>query len=72
MATFIWFLDCGSGCVTKVKLSEKNNEELNKFLNEECGDMSDWLYDHEQEFGVNMNSSSWMITESDTVYEVDF
>ena len=69
---YIWFLDCGSGCVTKVKLSEKMNEELDKFLNEECGDMSDWLSHYEDEFGVNLNSSSWMLTEDDTIYEVDF
>ena len=70
--TYIWFLDCGNACVTKVTLSEERAEELNKFLNEDGGDMGDWLSEHEDEFGINLNSSSWMMTENDTIYEVDF
>lgn len=70
--TYIWFLDCGSGCVTKVRLSEERNMELNHFLNEENGDVYDWLSKYEDEFGVCLKSSSWMLADSDTIYDVDF
>lgn len=68
----IWFLDCGNSCVTKVNLSAEREQELDNYLNEEGGDMYDWLSLHEDEFGVNLNTSSWMIAESDKVFEVDF
>lgn len=69
--TYIWFLDCCNACVTKVKLSKERDEELNTFL-ESGGDMYDWISKYEDDFGINLNSSSWMITEDDNVYDVDF
>ena len=70
--TYIWFLDCGSASVTKVKLSDERNEELDNWLNELNGDVSDWLSKYEDKWGINLNTCSWMISESDEVYEVDF
>lgn len=68
----IWFLDCSNSCVTKVNLSKKMEEELDKYLNDECGDMEDWLSRYEDDFGVNLSHCSWMAAEDDRVYEVDF
>lgn len=69
--SYIWFLDCGSASVTKVKLSEAMDKELDDWLNNLDGDVSDWLSHYEEELGVNINSSSWMITNDDTIHEVD-
>ena len=63
----IWFLDCGNGCVTRVKLSAERQREM-----ENTEDMLDFLSKYEEEFGINVNSSSWMVSENEDVYEVDF
>lgn len=68
----IWLLDCSNGCTTKVNLSKEREEELNRYLDEEDGDMEDYIYLHEDDFGVNAKSSSFMITDNDELYEVDF
>lgn len=69
--TYIWILDCSNACVTKVKLSEEREQELETFLDND-GDMESYLHDHEDEFGVSLSNSSWMVTKNDEVYEVDF
>ena len=68
----IWILDCSNGCVTKVKLSAEREQELNEMLDTNVLDMSDFISIHEEEFGVCAQSSVWMSTESDKVYEVEF
>ena len=63
----IWFLDCGSGCVTRVKLSAEREREM-----EDTEDMLDFIQKYEEEFGVDSNSASWMVSENEEVYDVDF
>lgn len=67
----IWILDCSNGCTTKVNLSKEREEEMNRFF-ENGGDSWDYISQHEEEFGINANSSSYMITENDNIYEVNF
>lgn len=68
----IWLLDCSNGCVTKVKLSKEKEEEMNRYLDEEKGDMWDYLSMHEDDFGFKANSTSFMTTDNENVYEVEF
>lgn len=62
---YIWILDCCSGCVTKVTLSAEKEEELNRFLDEENGDMESFLSNN----GNDVSNSSWMVSSDDTIYE---
>ena len=68
---YIWFLDCGNATVTKVHLSQEKEDELNEMLDNETGDVEDFISKYEDDFGISLNSSSWMISESDKVYEVE-
>jgi hypothetical protein len=68
----IWILDCSNGCTTKVKLSAEREEEMNRFFDEENGDAWDYIQSHADDFGINANSSSFMISDNDNVYEIDF
>ena len=65
----IWILDCCSGCITKVTLSEEKEEELNRFLDEENGDMESFLSKYSDQLGISVSNSSWMITNQDYVYQ---
>jgi len=67
----IWFLDCGNGCVTKVNLSKEREEELKQMLGRKC-DAYDFIFMYSDEFGINPDSSSWMVTDNDCVYDVEF
>lgn len=68
----IWILDCSDGCVTKVNLSKEKEEEMNRYLDEEKGDTWDYISLHEEEFGINANCSSYMITDNDKVYDIEY
>jgi hypothetical protein len=68
----IWLLDCSNGCATKVTLSKEREEEMNRYLDEEKGDMWDYITMHADDFGINANSTSFMASENDNLYEVDF
>ena len=68
----IWLLDCSNGCVTKVNLSKEREEEMNRYLDEEKGDMSDFISMHDEDFGIYANSTSFMVTDNENVYEVNF
>ena len=63
----IWFEDCTNGLVTKVNLSEARKNEL-----EQMDDVDEFICKYADKFGINPNSSSWMVTDSEDVYEVDF
>lgn len=63
----IWFLDCGNGCVTRVKLSAEREREM-----EDTEDLLDFIQKYEEEWGVDSNSASWMVSENEEVYDVDF
>ena len=65
----IWFLDCGNSYVTKVHLSQEKEDELNEMLDNETGDVEDFISKYEDEIGVNLNHCSWMIQDEDK--EVD-
>ena len=68
----IWLLDCSNGCTTKVNLSKEREEELNRYLDEEDGDMCGYISEHADDFGVNAESTAFMVTDNDNVYDVDF
>lgn len=65
----IWILDCATCYCTKVHLSDERQKELeNKF-----GDsVEDFLYAHEKELGINLNYSSWMITDEEQFEVMEF
>lgn len=67
----IWILDCSNGCVTRVNLSSEMQDELDRFL-EDGGDTEAYIRDHEATFGVCTESSVWMTTNDEHVYEVDY
>ena len=45
---------------------------MNRYLDEENGDMWDYISMHADDFGINANSTSFMASENDNLYEVDF
>ena len=66
MKKFIWILDCTNGCTTKVNLSEKSLKEL-----ETIGTYN-FLSKYSEKFGINLFDSEYMVTDDDSMYEVDF
>lgn len=68
----IWLLDCSNGCVTKVNLSKEREEELNRYLDEDNGDMESYISMHEDDFGVSPQCTAFMTTDNENIYEIDF
>lgn len=66
----IWLLDCSNGYVTKVKLSAERENELNRYLDEENGDVEGFICKYEKEFGVSAKNSSFMIADEDNEIDV--
>lgn len=63
----IWILDCSNGCVTKVNLSKEREKEF-----EQTDDAYDFICKYADEFGINSNWSSYMVSDNDNVYDVNF
>mgnify|MGYP006896862313 CR=1 FL=1 len=65
----IWILDCATCYCTKVHLSDEKEKELDEKYD---GSVQDFLTDHENELGINMNYCSFMLTCDDKFDVIEF